>query len=80
MRGSQIATLSGIVERGLGITFTPRIAVETHKNRAVSFHTISPEPSREIRLVWMRLHRLSLRQKQVLNIVESLFKAKDVFH
>ena len=80
MRSSQIATLLGIVESGLGITFTPRMALENHRNRKVSFHSLQPEPySREIRMVWMRRHRLSHKQKGVLKIVEDLIESEKLF-
>ena len=73
MRSSQIDTLLGIVEMGMGITFTPQMAVERHKDRDVSFHRISPQPYfREVRLMWMRRHQTSMKRRAVLKIVEGL--------
>lgn len=73
MRSSQIGTLLGIVEAGMGITFTPKIAMSSHREKKVSFHAIEPNPYfREIQWVWMRRHQLSAKQKAVLACVKKL--------
>lgn len=49
---SQLETVLAMVETGLGITFTPRLAVPSFKHRRVTFRSISPRPAtRQIALI-----------------------------
>lgn len=55
IRSSQIDTLLGMVELGMGFTFTPAMAVRFHEHRRVRFQSIRPDGYvRKIRLVWMK--------------------------
>jgi len=55
LRSSQIDTLLGMVELGMGFTFTPKMGVLFHGHRRVEFHRIEPEGYfRKIRLVWLK--------------------------
>jgi len=67
IQSSQLETALGMVELGLGFTFTPRMALPFHQHRQVNYHSISPKPvTREIRLIWLRRHRLSKTQRAFL--------------
>ena len=69
-KSSQIDTLLGFVELGLGYTLTPKIAIPYHTKRKVRFHSTSQSPySRKIRLIWMRRHLLSNTQSAVLDCI-----------
>ncbi|MEO0453888.1 MAG: LysR family transcriptional regulator, partial [Verrucomicrobiota bacterium] len=67
IRSSQIDTLLGIVELGLGFTFTPQIAVDFHSHRKVIYRSLSKNPYfREIHLYWMRRRLLSTTQQSII--------------
>lgn len=67
VRGSQIDTLLGLVERGFGLTFTPAMAVRAHGWRRVVHRSLGVRGSkREIRLVWLRQQFPTRTQKLVL--------------
>tara|TARA_A100001015_G_scaffold300712_2_gene386545 strand:- start:3923 stop:4798 length:876 start_codon:yes stop_codon:yes gene_type:complete len=68
MRATQIDTLLGLVEQGMGFTFTPKIAIPHHRHRKVSYHTMAGKPyQREIRLYWMKRHVLSRMHQSVIH-------------
>ena len=70
-KSSQISTLLGFVELGLGYTFTPKMAVEHHSGYLVKFHSITPQiHSRKIRIVWMNRHIPSTAQIAVLSCIK----------
>ncbi|MCH8476143.1 MAG: LysR family transcriptional regulator [Opitutales bacterium] len=55
IQGSQIETLIRLVEQGLGLTFTPGLAVSTYTDRKVVFRPLTDPPcQRKIQLVWPR--------------------------
>ncbi|MCE9614984.1 MAG: LysR family transcriptional regulator [Lentisphaerae bacterium] len=57
---SQLDTVLAMVETGLGITFTPRLAVASFKHRRVAFRTLSPQPAtRQIALIYPKRRSLS---------------------
>jgi len=67
VRSSQISTLLGFVETGLGYTFTPSLACPTFQNRRVTYHSLSPTPyHRLIRLAWHRDNESSLTHHLLL--------------
>jgi LysR family transcriptional regulator, hydrogen peroxide-inducible genes activator len=80
IRSSQIETQLGLVEQGLGLSFTPAIAVKAHRHRKVVFRSISENPCyREIRLIWLKRQFLSKSHKSVLEGFHSL-RAWDGLH
>ncbi|MEO0796199.1 MAG: LysR family transcriptional regulator [Verrucomicrobiota bacterium] len=71
-KSTQIDTLIGLVELGLGFTFTPKMAVSRHSGRRVKFHSVSPDPYiREVRLVWMNRHIPSTTQLAFLDCTKT---------
>jgi len=76
IRGSQIDTLLGLVERGFGISFTPALAAKSHSHRKVVYRSLGPHAcSREIWLVWIRQQFLNRSQHTVLKAAKSLSPA-----
>jgi len=72
IRSSQVDTLLGMVELGMGFTFTPRMAVPFHGHRRIKFHGIEPERYfRQIRLVWMKGNGASSTQRLVLDCLDT---------
>lgn len=70
IRSSQIDTLLGMVELGLGFTFTPKVAVDFHQHRKVIYRSISTRPYfREIHLYWLRQRLLSTSQQAVIDCI-----------
>jgi len=68
IRSSQIDTLLGMVESGLGFTFTPAMAVDYHRHRKVVYRSISSQPYfREIHLYWTRRRMLTHTQQTIIN-------------
>lgn len=75
IRGSQIETLLRLVEHGFGITFTPRIAVNSNQSDRLVFRSLSQNRcDREIRLMWLRQPILPHSLKQTLSIVQEHFQ------
>lgn len=71
IRSSQIETLLAMVELGMGITFTPKMAVPYHRHRKISFHEIGTgNYLRKIRLVWMRSSGVSVTQETLLKCLK----------
>ncbi len=67
IRSSQIDTLLGMVELGLGFTFTPRIALEYHRHRKVVYRSLSANPYfREVSVYWMRRRMPSPSQQAII--------------
>ncbi|MEM1158284.1 MAG: LysR substrate-binding domain-containing protein [Verrucomicrobiota bacterium] len=74
IRSSQIDTLLGMVELGLGFTFTPKMAVDFHRHRKVIYRSLQQQPYlRDICLYWMRRRMQSASQQA---IVECLSKGR----
>ena len=72
IKSSQISTLLGFIESGMGFTFTPKIATPAFLNRQVKFLSISPSPfSRSIHLSWLREHQHSLTHRLLANTISS---------
>ncbi len=72
IQSSQLETALGMVELGFGFTFTPRMALDSHRHRQVSYHSVSPRPvTRDIRLIWLRRHRLSKTQQALLALLRT---------
>lgn len=72
VQSSQLDTVLSLVESGMGITFTPRMAIPFHTTRAVTYHSIKPlKMKRSIAFVWLRLQSLTRAQKAFLNMVEN---------
>lgn len=70
VRGAQIDTLLGLVERGFGLTFTPAMAVGAHGWRKVVHRSLGRRASsREIRLVWLKQQFPTRTQTLVLGAV-----------
>lgn len=77
IRGSQIETILRLVETGLGIAFTPRMAMEAAAHPRLVFRTLSRTPChREIRLVWMRHPVLSGSMKLALKVLCEEFRVR----
>lgn len=56
----QLDTVLALVESGLGLTFTPRMATTVLKHRRVVFRSLSPKPARrQIALVYPRTRTLT---------------------
>lgn len=73
IRATQIDTLLGLVEQGLGFTFTPEMAIPHHRHRKVAYHPIPNKPyHREIRLYWMKRHVLPRIQQTVIDTLAPL--------
>jgi LysR family hydrogen peroxide-inducible transcriptional activator len=74
LRGTQIETLLRLVELGLGLTFTPRIAVASCDGRELVFRALSGESChREIHLVWLRQPVIARSQRVVLRAMKEAF-------
>ncbi len=70
---SQIDTLLGIVEKGFGLAFTPRLATKAHSHRRVEFRSVKVNPCfRDIRLMWLKRQILSRSQQTVIDLVKGL--------
>lgn len=70
IRSSQIDTLLCLVEAGLGLTFTPRLAAEANAHRQLAFRSLGPRPwHRDISLYWMPRHVMPRFQKSVLELI-----------
>ncbi len=70
---AQLDTVLAMVEAGLGLSFTPRLALPALKHRRVVFRSITPRPAtRQIALVYLRQRNLTaadeLFRKQCLTI------------
>jgi LysR family transcriptional regulator, hydrogen peroxide-inducible genes activator len=73
IRGSQIDTLLGLVERGFGLTFTPALAAKSHRDRKVVFRGLHGQAYfRDIRLMWLKRQFLTRSQRLVLEAVQDL--------
>ncbi|MEM6885500.1 MAG: LysR family transcriptional regulator [Verrucomicrobiota bacterium] len=71
IRSSQIDTLLGMVELGLGFTFTPKMAVNYHKHRKVIFRSLKQKPYlRDICLYWMRRRTLTASQQAIVECLK----------
>ncbi|MEM9399315.1 MAG: LysR family transcriptional regulator [Verrucomicrobiota bacterium] len=67
IQSSQIDTLLGMVELGLGFTFIPQMAVDFHEHRKVVYRSLAKKPYfREIHLYWMRRRVLSASQQEII--------------
>lgn len=57
---AQLDTVLALVEAGLGLSFTPRLATPALRHRRVHFRSIAPHPAtRQIALVWLRQRTLT---------------------
>jgi LysR family hydrogen peroxide-inducible transcriptional activator len=57
---SQLDTVLAMVEAGLGLSFTPRLALPALRHRRVIFRSVSPRPvTRQIALVYPRQRSLT---------------------
>lgn len=57
---AQLDTVLALVEAGLGLTLTPRIATRALRHRHVVFRSLSPRPAtRQIALIYLRTRTLS---------------------
>ncbi|MEM9444727.1 MAG: LysR family transcriptional regulator [Verrucomicrobiota bacterium] len=67
IQSSQIDTLLGIIELGLGFSFIPQIAIDFHKHRKVAYRSLTQKPYfREIHLYWMRRRVLSASLQKII--------------
>ncbi len=65
---SQVDTVLAMVEAGLGVTFTPRLALPALRHRRVTFRSISPQrATRQIALVYPR--------QRTLTVADTIFRA-----
>lgn len=56
----QLDTVLALVEAGLGLSFTPRLATPALRHRRVVFRSVAPRPAtRQIALVWLRQRTLT---------------------
>jgi len=63
--------LLGVVELGLGFTFTPRMALKFHPHRKVVYRSLSNDPyMREIRLIWMPRRMPSSTQQAIVECLK----------
>ncbi len=70
-RSSQIDTLLGMVELGLGFTFTPKMAIQFHRHRKVIYRSLTKRPyMRDISLYWMRRRMLSASQQAIVECLK----------
>lgn len=70
LESNQLETALALVESGLGVTFTPRIALPFHRNRRVLFHSIAPRPvTRNIALAWAKTQSFSRAQSAFLEVI-----------
>jgi LysR family hydrogen peroxide-inducible transcriptional activator len=57
---AQLETVLALVEAGLGLSFTPRLATPALRHRRVIFRSIAPRPAtRRIALIWLRQRTLT---------------------
>lgn len=60
MDSSQLETVLAMVESGLGITFTPRLAVPSFSHRRLTFRSIAPKTAtRQIALIYPKQRSLT---------------------
>ena len=72
LHSSQIDTLLGMVEAGFGLTFTPRIAANSHHHRRVVFRQLTDNRcSRTLELVWLRRQFLTQAQRSIIECMRS---------
>ena len=73
IQSSQIETLLGLVEKGFGLTFTPAIAANAHRNSKVVFRSMEAHScSREVHLVWLKRQYLTRSQQAVVDAAKAL--------
>ena len=71
IQSSQLDTVLALVESGMGVTFTPRIALPFHSSRKVSYHSIAPKPfNRALVIAWPRLQNPGRAQQAFLEVIE----------
>ena len=78
IQSSQLDTVLALVESGMGVTFTPHMALPFHRSRRVSHHSISPTPfKRNIAIAWPRLQTPSRSQQAFLEVLRKCVKGKE---
>ena len=69
IRSTQMDTLLGLVESGLGLTFIPSMATGYYKHRKVQFRPVSSIPChREVWIMWLRRQVLTRSQHAVIDV------------
>lgn len=72
IRSSQMETVHALVEAGMGISFTPAMALGTLRDRRLQHSPIAPEPVyRDIGLVWLASRDLSKLMKTFMEFAFS---------
>jgi len=70
IESSQLDTVIGMVEAGMGVSFTPEMAIDHFQNREVKFLNVDPFPiTRPISLIWHRQRKLVRSEQAFIDLV-----------